>query len=75
MQGDLIPLDLFEEVYLNELYSEDLLDNLRFNISSLNKKGWVKLENDSIKLHSIVKRIIIKRYIGKDEFLQLTIHF
>jgi hypothetical protein len=75
MQGDSIPLDLFEEVYLNELYSEDLLDNLRFNISSLIKKGWVKLENNSIKLHSIVKRIIIKRYIGKDEFLQLTIHF
>jgi hypothetical protein len=75
MQGDSIPLDLFEEVYLNELYSEDLLDNLRFNISSLIKKGWVKLENDSIKLHSIVKRIIIKRYIGKVEFLQLTIHF
>lgn len=72
MQGDSIPLDLFEEVYLNELYSEDLLDNLRFNIRSLIKKGWVKSENKRIRLHGLIKSIIIKRTSEREDLYKST---
>lgn len=73
MQEDSIPMVLFEEVYLNNTSEEDIVDVFNYNLKTLVKKGWVKVENERIRLHGLVKSIILKRFLHRNEFFDSTI--
>jgi tetratricopeptide (TPR) repeat protein len=75
MQEDSIPIDLFQEVYLNNSSEEDIIDVFSYNIKTLTKKGWVQIEDDRIRLHSLIKSIIHKRFSDRYELFESTIQY
>lgn len=75
LQEDSIPMDLFQEVYLNNTCDEDKIDIFRYNLKAITKKGWVKAENERIRLHGLVKNTILKRFFNKYEFFESTIRY
>lgn len=75
MQEDSIPMELFEEVYLNNSSEEDIIDIFNYNLKTLVKKGWIKVDNERIRLHGLVKSIIIKRFLHRNEFFDSTVKY
>jgi tetratricopeptide (TPR) repeat protein len=73
LQEDSIPMGLFEEVYLiNNSSEKEILDAFNYNLKILAKKGWVKVENERIRVHGLVKTIILKRFLHRNDFFDST---
>ncbi|MCF2221008.1 tetratricopeptide repeat protein [Chryseobacterium sp. PS-8] len=75
MQEDSIPMDLFEEVYLNNSSEQEVIDIFIYNINALAKKGWIQIEDDKVRLHSLVKNIVIKRFSDRGGFFESIIKY
>lgn len=72
LQEDSIPMELFEEVYLNKTNEEDIIDAFNYNFKALVRKGWVQVENERIRIHGLVKNIILKRFLHRNVFFDST---
>lgn len=75
LQTEPIEINLFKEVYLNDSTDYKTLDIFEHNISILSSKGWIQIESDGIRLHGLVKSIIIKKLIHKNVFFDSTIQY
>ena len=75
LQEDSIPLDLFQEIYLNNSSEQEITDVFIHHLHVLTDKGWVQNENNKIRLHNLVKDIIIKRYVKRSDFYKTTVYY
>ena len=65
----------FVEFTLNNTSDEEILDAFDYNFKTLVKKGWVKVDNERIRLHGLVKSIILKRFSHRNEFFDSTVKY
>lgn len=75
LQSDYILTDLFQEVYLNNTQDKKMVDVFAADLYSLIKKGWVQVENNKIRIHGLVKKVIINKYYSRNDFYHLTIKY
>lgn len=75
LQNDSIPMVLFQEVYLNNATDKKLTDIFSYTINTLIRKGWIQTENERIRIHSLVKSIIIKRFSDRNDFFDSTVKY
>lgn len=75
LQSEPIVINLFKEVYLNDCFEKKVIDIFEHNISILRSKGWIQIDNDGIRLHNLVKSIIVKKFIRNNEYFDSTIKY
>lgn len=59
LQADSIEIDLFKEVFLNDSSDNKVIDVFEYNVDILTNKGWIQSEGNRIKIHSLVKNILL----------------
>lgn len=75
LQTDSIATELFKEVYLNNATEYKVIDIFKYNLSILSDKGWVQIQDNRIRIHSLVKGIVIKRFLHRTDFFNATINY
>lgn len=72
---DSIEIDLFREVFLSNSKDRKIIDALFYDINALADKGWIEIDNNGIRIHSLIKAIIIKRFLHRKDFFESTIKY
>lgn len=76
MQSDGIDHHFFEEIYLDATVKDDqqAKEFLNHHLQNLIMKGWLQKEADSLRVHSLVKSIVINRYEKESDFIIYSIN-
>lgn len=75
LQGNTVNCDFFEEIYLSADEDKKAKDILKHTIDILIRKGWIAVESDSIRLHELVKNLLLERFVMDDSLFSSTLEY